>query len=328
MKEILKSDKIRLIEEKSGSDIKNLLHDLHFVRDFKHKQIAWLLDVPRPTITRWFRQFDLPTRSCRRFTDQNLKSWLYKTGRLKKRIVYKGPDKRIQRTKGNVNINFFRSWSPEMAYVLGFFAADGGMFINSGGSKYIQFVSTDKEILIKIKKLMNSNHKIGIKKRNPEICGWKDCYLMQIGSKEMYGDLLKLGFTPKKDKTLKFPKVPYKYLSHFVRGHFDGDGSIVFGHYKRKNRNNKTALLILTSFVCGNREFLKELSKKLSSFAHLGKGSLKQKMNNNAYQLSYSINDSKKLFNFMYGDQNSFNRNFCLKRKYDKFIEAFRIKGA
>ena len=90
------------------ANIKDLLDDLHNKRNFKHKQISWLLGVPRPTITRWFREFKLPTKSCRRFTDQNLKSWLYKTGKLEKKVRYEGPNRTIQRTKNNVNVDFFK----------------------------------------------------------------------------------------------------------------------------------------------------------------------------------------------------------------------------
>lgn len=324
MKEILKSNRVRLIEKRTKSNIKDLFHDLHFVRDFKHKQIAWLLGIPRPTITKWFKEFKLPTKSCHRFTNQNLTSWLYKTGRLEKKARYEGPDRRIQQTKNNVNINFFKRWSPAMAYVLGFFAADGGMFINPRGSKYAHFTSTDKEILIKIKKLMHSNHKIGIKKSSLNDPRRKTCYLIQIGSKEIYKDLLTLGFTPKKDLTLKFPEVPDEYLNHFTRGYFDGDGSVIFGTFKRRARKGKSTRYITTDFVSGSRKYLEILSMKLSQFANLAKGSLREKANKRGYQLSYSTNDTNRLFGYMYKD--IFSIDYCLKRKYNKFVKALKFK--
>lgn len=59
-----------------------------------------------------------------------------------------------------------------MAYVLGYFAANGCMFINPKGSRYILFTSTDLELINKIKILINSNHKIGTQKyKNPK---WKN----------------------------------------------------------------------------------------------------------------------------------------------------------
>lgn len=326
MVEIQNSNRIKKIEGKFNCNIDVLLYQLHWNQDMKHKEIGEFFDVPRPTVTRWFHLLNLPTQSCHRFTDKNLTSWLYKIGKLKKKPRYEGPDRRIQKTKGNVNIDFFKTWSPEMAYVLGYFAADGGMFINSGGSRYIQFVSTDKEILVKIKKLMTSNHKIGIKKTSATHLGWKKCYLMQIGSKEMYNDLLKLGFTPKKDKTIKFPKIPNEYLNHFVRGYFDGDGSISFGFYKIKSRNNKVKFYIQTCFVCGNRQFLSELSEKIHLMIDIGRGSLKNKSHNRAYQLAYSKKDSIQLFKYMYNNK-GIKAECFLERKYNKFVKAFTNIG-
>lgn len=317
-------DRIKKVENRWNTPVEDLLYQMHWGEDMMHREIGEVLGLPRPTVTRWFAQLAIPTQSCRRFTDKNLTSWLYKTGKLKKKLRYDGPDRRIQRTKGNVDIDFFKTWLPEMAYVLGFFAADGGMFINSEGSKYIQFVSTDKEILKKIKRAIASNHKIGIKKRCPGNLGWKKCYLIQIGSKEMYNDLLKLGFTPKKDLTLQFPKVPKKYLDHFVRGYFDGDGSISFGTYKRKSRNNKITFYILASFVSGSKSFLSKLSKKLRLTTDIAKGYLGQKSHNSGYQLSYSTNDSKKLFRYMYKDIN-YKTNFYLERKYNRFVKAVKV---
>lgn len=319
---MLKQDRIRSIEERCDAGIKTLLRDLHYVRDFKHKQIARLLGVPRPTITRWFREFNIPTRSCHRFTNQNLTSWLYKTGTRKKKARYNGPDRRIQQSKGNVNIDFFKHWSEEMAYVLGFFAADGGMFINSGGSRYIQFVSTDKEILIKIKRLMRSKHKIGIKKKTPGSRGKKVCYVIQIGSKAMYSDLLKLGFRPKKDLRIKLPKIPNHYFRHFVRGYFDGDGFVTCGWYKRKNRQNKKYFLCQTGFTCGNKVFLSDLSNRLTAKAGMGNGSIRSKPR--SWDLLYSKRDTIRLANYMYKENIS---NSFLERKYNKVQEIFKILG-
>ncbi len=310
-------NRIKQIEDSWDASIEDLLYQMHWGEDMMHKKIGKILNIPRPTITRWFRELDIPSQPCRRFTDRNLTSWFYKTGQLKKKIRHNESDRRIQRTKGNVNIDFFKKWSPQMVYVLGFFAADGGMFINSEGSRYIQFVSTDKEILIKIKKLMSSNHKIGIKKQNPSNIRWKECYLIQIGSKEMYNDLLKLGFTPNKDKTLKFPEVPDNYLNHFIRGYFDGDGCISRCYYKKRGRKNKAQIVFLV-FASGSERFLKEISKRLIKMLSIGRGYFYRK--GNSSWLRYGKREASKICNFMYSDIGS---TCFLKRKYNKFKEIF-----
>jgi len=299
--------------------IEDLLYQMHWAEGMRHKEIGVLLGTPRPTVTRWFTQLQVPTQSCHRFTDRNLTSWLYKTGRLTKKPRYEGPDRRTQRTKRNVNVDFFKTWSPEMAYVLGYFAADGGMFINSGGSKYIHFVSADYELLHKVKKVMNSRHKIVLKSK--KVKRWKDCYILQIGCKEIYNDLLKRGFTPNKDVCLRFPKIPKEYLRHFIRGFFDGDGYICHGYYQRANRGCKKTFYLQTGFCSGSKGFLKVLSEELTFHALLGSGSIRSKKGRNSNYLSYSWENAVKLFNYMYSDLFS---GLCLKRKYNKFVQGIK----
>ena len=50
-----------------------------------------------------------------------------------------------------------------MAYVLGFFAADGNMIKNKRGAHFIEFQITDKNLLEKIRELLGSNQKIAIR---------------------------------------------------------------------------------------------------------------------------------------------------------------------
>src|SRR3989338_5004890 len=54
------------------------------------------------------------------------------------------PDRRLQETRGLVNVDFFRRWTPDMAYVLGYFAADGCAVRNQRGSHYLRFDSVDR----------------------------------------------------------------------------------------------------------------------------------------------------------------------------------------
>ena len=50
-----------------------------------------------------------------------------------------------------VNKNFFKKWSSEMAYVLGFFMADGSIDVNPRGSQYFSIQICDKELLEEIR---------------------------------------------------------------------------------------------------------------------------------------------------------------------------------
>lgn len=219
-----------------------------------------------------------------------------------------------------MNEDFFDKWSPQMAYVLGHFCADGCMFINPRGSKYISFYSVDNDLIVKIKRLLNSKNKIGIRKRSN--ANWKKLFSLQIGSRKIYSDLLKLGLSSAKANRLSLPNVPGEYLSHFVRGYFDGDGCISCGYYKRKDRSRKNFLLMVR-FASGSKDFLDNLSRALSLTIDLKRGCISKNMG--GFHLIYSKNDSGKLFNFMYNDVS--NKEY-LESKYTKFQKAIKIIGA
>lgn len=227
-------------------------------------------------------------------------------------------DKRLQSFKQNVDVNFFKKHTPQMAYVLGCFASDGGMFLNSGGSKYIQFVSTDVKFLRNIRKLLKSKHKISEKKHSNK--NWNYCYVIQIGSKDLFADLERLGFVPNKSKNLKMPEISNALFNHFVRGYFEGDGCVWYGTYNKKGRITKPRLL-QTHFICGDKTFLKKLSVKLENIAGTGRGSLVDK--NNGFDLSYSKRDSLKLYDFLYKDK----KKLFSDKKYIKFKKALEFCG-
>jgi intein-encoded DNA endonuclease-like protein len=206
-----------------------------------------------------------------------------------------------------INENFFKKWSPEMAYVLGFFAADGCMMKNRRGTHFIEFQITDKDILVKIQKLLGSDHKIA--ERNLKI-NWKTAYRLQIGSKIIFSDLLNLGLTPRKSKTIKLPNIPDKYFRHFARGYFDGDGNV---HAQKRRDRRSGRMIIQTHFTCGSQKFLMQFQEKLETLA-LAKGG-NVGYYSGAYRLIFSIRDSMKLYMFMYRGA----KNLFLARKKNVF---------
>jgi len=202
-----------------------------------------------------------------------------------------------------------------MAYVLGFFTADGNMIKNKRGAHFISFYSVDKELLESIKKVMGIDHKLSFRKKRGE--NQKDSYRLQIGSKEIFNDLLKIGLTPNKSKTVSLPKIPNKYFSDFLRGYFDGDGSVIAGYFKKSDRKSKSFTLSVR-FTSGSKEILEQLMNNLKNIIG-SKGSLF--FAGRAWRLNYSINDSRKLFDLMYND-NVINDLIYLKRKYNIFKNA------
>jgi len=192
-----------------------------------------------------------------------------------------------------VNKNFFKKWSPEMAYVLGFFAADGYMTVNRRGGQFWCIDITDKKLIEQIKEKIGADHKISIRKRHKDKY---TSYRLQIGSIEMCDDLRMLGFNERKTKSLAVPNVPNKYFSDFVRGYFDGDGHVWVGVINRQRRTPH--IIIQTVFTSCSKNFLEILNTMLN-LKGMTKGRV-SKGKGNYYRLAYSVSNSLKLYAFMY----------------------------
>jgi hypothetical protein len=192
-----------------------------------------------------------------------------------------------------VNKDFFKTWTPNMAYILGFFAADGYMTKNKRRAHFWNIEITDGDLLESIKEVIQSDHKISPRPRGENEL---QIYRLQIGSKEMYSDLYSLGFTQGKTKSVAVPEVPAEYFRDFVRGYFDGDGCVWSG-YVHRDRPRKS-LVIRVIFTSCSEKFLREIRRRLRLFL-IFDGVL-SKGKGNYYRLTYSIRDSLKLHDFMY----------------------------
>ena len=211
-----------------------------------------------------------------------------------------------------VNKDFFKRWSKEMSYVLGFFAADGNLIINKNGSNYFSFYSADRYILSLIKKALGSEHKLSKRSiRSGHV------YRFQIGSKVICSDLLLLGFTPLKSRRMKMPIVPNEYINDFIRGYFDGDGNVWSGYMKRKN--SKSTLTLQVAFTSGSSGFLKDLWKTLKLLGVNG-GSFYPVKNKECSRLSFGVNDALKLYKIMYNEPHKL---YLTRKKlvFEKFIK-------
>jgi len=177
-----------------------------------------------------------------------------------------------------------------MAYVLGFWFADG--YMRHEKSYRIVFSSNDADILLKIRECLNCDYPLYRGKNR------KDCQLI-IFSKRMYFKLLGLGGKRCKSKTMNFPQVPQKYLADFVRGFFDGDGSVFYTTYiHTKIKRPRTELR--SNFTAGNPGFLYDLQNVFSETL----GFLRKKVcsfnDGNSWKLGYGTYDTIKLLKFMY----------------------------
>ena len=204
-----------------------------------------------------------------------------------------------------------------MAYVLGYFYADGSLENASYiRGKYVRVTSTDKDRIEVIRKLLQSKHTIVEEKG---IGNRKTRFLLRIGNHVLYNRLTQLGMTPNKSLTMQFPQVPLTYLSPFMRGYFDGDGC-VFLEEKKGKTQAKIIKRLSIIFTSGSKEFLIQLQHALARHADVSVGHLYQ--GTRAYQLHYFTKDSVRLFSFMYKGVKD--KSLYMRRKYDIFKGYFK----
>lgn len=203
-----------------------------------------------------------------------------------------------------LNENFFSEWNETMAYVLGFWFADG--YMRKEKSYRITFSGKDKEIFVQILQAFNSSHPIRLTNKED------NCYFISLCSRKLYEDLLLLGGLRCKSKVINFPEVPRKFLPDFVRGYFDGDGSVFFVKYVR-SKDKRLTKELRTNFTSGSQVFLNKLMEVLHDEIGLPFKKLGLFNNGSSIKLGYGMKDSDTLLKYMYYD----NFPIGMKRKAD-----------
>jgi len=210
------------------------------------------------------------------------------------------------------NKTFFKKWSSDMAYILGFLFADGNIIKTNRNTHFVAIYTADRDLLVSMALSMRSNHKIStcIYESGP-------VYKIQIGSKELFADLITLGLTPNKAKRMKLPKIPKKHVNDFIRGYFDGDGCVWQGMTHPKRKTPTPGILVV--FVSASFDFLKGLFVLLKELGVVG-GSLYKSKSGTYARLSFSTLDSLKIYKIMY---NKPHRLFLSRKKlvFEKFIQ-------
>lgn len=222
----------------------------------------------------------------------------------------------IKTTIGNHHRQYFHDEdyfqiidTEEKAYWLGFLYADG--YIVSAENRYgqekvgITLSNKDIEHLEKFKKAIKATNPItDVSKVNSALSR------IILTSQKTVNDLIKLGCVKNKSLILTFPddqKVPTELIRHFIRGYFDGDGSI--SSYTKGSYNDYSFNIV------GTESMILDLFLKLG-----GKGSyFLDKRKENSWYLRIGGNQQlKEIYHFLYDDATIF-----LDRKHSKFKEIF-----
>ena len=210
------------------------------------------------------------------------------------------------------------------AYCLGFIAADGCNF-PSKSTISMSLEECDKEILEKICLVMGNEHPleyIDYKDKHDFGYTYKNQYRMLMFSTHMCNQLMKLGIVPNKSLKLEFPSnISDKYKRDFLRGYFDGDGSLgfkdisSFSFYNAKQLN--ITIVSTNAFCIGAKEYIE---KELGICVHISKP---LERNGITSTLFIGAKDNKLFLDWLYNDAELY-----LKRKHDIYLKYLSINNS
>jgi hypothetical protein len=322
------------------------LSEKYLERKRSLSDIAKDCDCGRQYVYKRMVEFNIPLRTqkeARELAYDRQKISFTKIGENgKERLVFPGS---IQ-----INENFFSSWSNEMAYVLGVIFTDGN--INPGSkrdpsqktttrSPRLIIAQKEPELLNKVSKLMNCDMKL--RHRNKRgIAG--ALYVFDICSEKIYDDLINLGLSPQKSKTIEFPNIPQEFVRHFIRGCWDGDGSVYISDGRPHAQYISGSLKFIERLVQqlhktgifnripphtvekGVRNFfLQDRNESLSNYPD-GRFPLpihKDKRANAYYIKIHTAENLGKLFHYFY---DRVEESLYLTRKYNVFVKGLNLE--
>ncbi len=214
-------------------------------------------------------------------------------------------------TSFSVNESYFKTIdSAEKAYWLGFLYADG--YVTKRHQVGLSLAEQDAHHVEKFREAVNSTHPIHCYTSSGY--GHGKYVKLIFSCQEMTSDLIQLGCVQQKSLVLKFPtedQVLSNFMRDFVRGYFDGDGSITTGGIGRP----------LTLRICGTREFLEGVRNYFNTIVYPDKISnqleKRKRDQKNNYSLTISShNKARKILDCLYKSAPVY-----LDRKYALYLK-------
>lgn len=196
------------------------------------------------------------------------------------------------------------------AYLLGYLWADGWNYRNPEKRTYIvamELHSKDVEVLELLRRELNYSGEIEIRKPRKKKTFASEgphCQL-RLCSKYLSDKLNEIGMVSRKSLVCLFPRLDDKLVRHFVRGYFDGDGSMTMNNCGKDANFN----------ILSSQEFCQSLLDVIES--DLGvKSVVRNRKDSKIKQIAIggAINTIK-IMDWMYSDATCF-----LKRKREKFV--------
>ena len=214
--------------------------------------------------------------------------------------------KRGPQPRGRVDMH----WRPELAYAIGLIAADGSL---SKNGRHISFTSKDRELAEVYRTCLGlSDITIGQKQNGSR--SEARYFVVQFGDVLFYQFLEAIGLHPNKSCTLGPLSIPDEFFFDFLRGEWDGDGTI----HRSQDKRWRSSFVVSLGFASGSRTFLEWLQTSITS--RLGTRGYITSVNR-GYQLRYAKGDSRQIHTALFYRPGL----PCLPRKFAKAQKIFTI---
>lgn len=211
---------------------------------------------------------------------------------------------------------FFKKESSNMAWILGFLASDGNVGKDSNRIR-IELSSIDAEILSKIKNTIKIDNPIKYRENKKGF----NFVSLEWSSRTHKKDLEKYNIVPNKTYILSPPlKLNKKFYIDYIRGYFDGDGTINVNYLKHGKKSIRWG-------ICGaSKGVLQWIIDTLYNEYNIPKVNIHKDSSHEKdfYSFTYSTNSSKRIYEILYTDNSIFLKR--KKDKFDKIISEFSSK--
>lgn len=238
---------------------------------------------------------------------------ILKDNGIKKRTYAEAAIESNQNRALHKNKEYFSIQSCNMAWIIGFLAADGNV-CKRGNEISIGLSSVDREILERIKteiEIENPIHDFTSR------AGF-DYSELAWTCKEHREELKKYSIVPQKTFILEPPtNLDKKYWLDYIRGYFDGDGSVNFIEVNGKKHYTALRWQVCSATPCV-LEFVLDV---LESYGIKKVNIQKQKREtSDLYYIQYSTNATKEIYKILYSTDST----LYLARKKKHFEEIIQ----
>lgn len=164
----------------------------------------------------------------------------------------------------------------------------------------------DESIIDGLKTLLKTNKPTRYSKN-----GDKEYCRFVIENKKIVSDLIKIGLYSNKTQTIDIPNIDINLIRHFIRGYFDGDGSVTL---------SKGSVKIS---IISNIKMVSSIQKILMNECDLNKTkfTVRRKESPNIVTMSYGGNiQTKRIYEYLYNGSTVF-----LERKRDRILNNLKM---